>query len=457
MWRQQEALCPEGGVSHVLQKKGELKPQQVVRMEISKFQDVIDLSFLQKFQDLFSGATGMASISVDLEGPITTPSNFTDFCIKHTRGSKEGFRRCVECDLIGGEKSKSTGKPAVYYCHAGLVDFAAPIVVNNRQVGSILGGQVLPAPPDEDKFRKIAVEIGVDPDEYIEALRKIKIVSEDKINHAAELLYFTIHQVIENHAKEKKAVELNIALTKKINSASSLIESITRLAKELDTQIDLEARALKDSSAITERIAKSIMNTFDISMKERESLEGLKQNSAQSQESMRETIRKIENISKSVDGISDAIQIISAVASNSNLLSMNAAIEAARAGAAGRGFSVVANEIRRLADSTKENSKNISRTLKSIINGITVTTEQSSYTETRITEMSKEIDDFAQTMTVLIDTLKGLSLESNEIVASLSTLREQSSVVKTNYTRMSSMTENLIGSLNELSAMAMEK
>ena len=183
------------------------KHEQTVQMETLKVQDVIDINFLQKFQDLFSGATGMASISVDLEGPITEPSNFTDFCIKYTRGSEEGMRRCVACDLMSGEKSKATGKPAIYYCHAGLIDFAVPIVVDNQHIGSVLGGQVLPAKPDEEKFRKIAAEIGVDPDEYIEALRKIKIVPEEQINQAAEMLFLTVNQVTENHTNMKKLVE----------------------------------------------------------------------------------------------------------------------------------------------------------------------------------------------------------------------------------------------------------
>lgn len=52
--------------------------------------DLIDIDFLQKFQDLFAEIMGVASITVDEKGPITKPSNFTDFCIKYTRGSEEG-------------------------------------------------------------------------------------------------------------------------------------------------------------------------------------------------------------------------------------------------------------------------------------------------------------------------------------------------------------------------------
>ena len=87
------------------------------------------------------------------------------------------------------DRASRTGKPAVYYCHGGLVDFASPIIVNGKQIGSLIGGQVLTEEPDLDKFRAIAKEIDVDPDEYVEAVKKVPIVSEEKVNNAAELLY----------------------------------------------------------------------------------------------------------------------------------------------------------------------------------------------------------------------------------------------------------------------------
>jgi methyl-accepting chemotaxis protein len=166
---------------------------------------------------------------------------------------------------------------------------------------------------------------------------------------------------------------------------------------------------------------------------------------------MQETIQSVQGISQSVDGIAQAIQIISSIAANTNLLSMNAAIEAAHAGDAGKGFAVVADEIRRLSEGTGQNSRNISKTLKSIIDGISITSKRTGDTNHRITEMSGEINGFANTITNLIRTFTELSEESNEITQSLESLKGQSAMVKTGYAQVCSMIEKLLEARIELS------
>lgn len=118
------------------------KTQQKDFNEI-KIGDIIDLKFLQEFQDNFSKGTGTASISIDdIGSPVTEGSCFTDFCMKLTRGCKIGSERCQECDKKGGEESYRTGKPAVYTCHAGLTDYAAPKYYKAKLLAVLL----------EDKF-----------------------------------------------------------------------------------------------------------------------------------------------------------------------------------------------------------------------------------------------------------------------------------------------------------------
>jgi len=142
--------------------------------------EFLDLEKCQRIQDMFSEATGLAAIAVGADGKyITEPSNFTDFCMKYTRGSVEGEKRCVKCD------NECSG---VYYCHAGLMDFSIDLKIGEEKIGAIIGGQVLPGDPDEEKFRAVARELGINEDLYIDALRKVPVRSEKMIRASASML-----------------------------------------------------------------------------------------------------------------------------------------------------------------------------------------------------------------------------------------------------------------------------
>lgn len=293
-----------------------------------KFTDVIDVNSLQNIQDAFSNATGMAAISVDLEGNVTRESNFTDFCIKYTRGTKEGMRRCLNCDLTGANECKTTGKPAVYHCHSGLIDFAVPVVVDGEQIGSIIGGQALAAPPDEEKFRKIALEIGVDPDEYINALRKVPIVPENKIRAAADLLGYVVENLVISSATNynfKNAYEDIISYTSDVNNL--------------------------------------LNNFYDTS-------DSLSEN----QNYLITEIGKINNLLKQINNI---VKSVSNIAEETQMISFNASIEAARAGEQGKSFTVIAGEIRRLSEKSKKTVSNIQNFTANIQSSIEKTTTHS--------------------------------------------------------------------------------
>ncbi len=151
--------------------------------------NLVDISLLQGFQDNFSLSAGFSCLTEDsLGNALTCPSHFSDCCLNIIRKSKQGAKRCRNCDLMGAEDAIRNGKPAIYQCHAGLIDFAVPIIVEGKQIGTIYGGQVLAKPPNEEKFRKIALEMGVNPDEYVAAIKKIPVLPEKIIHAAASLV-----------------------------------------------------------------------------------------------------------------------------------------------------------------------------------------------------------------------------------------------------------------------------
>lgn len=191
--------------------------------------DFISVDMLQKIQDAFSEMTGMAALITDRYGvPVTVGSNFTDFCMTYTRQSAIGRSRCEQCDKKGAESAYQSGKPCIYECHAGLMDYAAPIKVNGEMIGCFIGGQVLPEKTDSDKYRRIAEEIQVDSEEYVKALESVYILEREKINTAANFLYVTAN-VLSEIAYNKHQADVSNALLLEKNKQLDFYANYDRL------------------------------------------------------------------------------------------------------------------------------------------------------------------------------------------------------------------------------------
>lgn len=226
--------------------------------------DLIDKKLLQELQDNFASAMNVASLIYDTEKPVTEPSEFVDFCIKYTRGSKIGAKMCQNCDLKWGKIAADSGKPVIYNCHAGLVDFVVPIIVENQHIGSFFGGQILFEPPNENNIRELAREIGVDENEYVEAARKVKIVSEDNIRAAINLLYIVTntisaiaHKNLELKRKNKrdqlyKNIVKIIRSTLDINEVKEKIVTSLGQALEADRCFIMDYDKVKDTFLIVQ-------------------------------------------------------------------------------------------------------------------------------------------------------------------------------------------------------------
>lgn len=190
-----------------------------------KIQDFTDMEQFEEIMSNWAKATGLATVAVGDDGKyISECYNFTDFCIKLTRGSSEGCARCEKCDREG---------QGVYHCHAGLIDFGIPLEVEGERLGSVIGGQVLPEEPDEAKFRQVAKEIGVNEDQYIEALHKVNVRTEEAIKASAGLL----GQVLNNFINAEYAKQRNSAIIEKlttgVTTTHDLVKQIVMKTAEL--------------------------------------------------------------------------------------------------------------------------------------------------------------------------------------------------------------------------------
>ena len=244
--------------------------------------EIVDLKMLNKIMQDWSLATGMATIALDDKGEyISDAVGFTDFCIKHTRGSEEGKRRCEKCDKEG---------EGTYFCHAGLMDFSIDIKVGDHYFGKIIGGQILPNEPDEEKFRKIANEIGVNADKYIEALNKIPVRSEEAIKASAKLLEQMVNLIV--HFEYNIHMENNVRddLNSNLDKTIRLVKDINDKSKELD-KIESKQKILALNASIEAARAGEAGLGFAVVAKEVEKLAAV---SGDINNSIKSTLREIE-------------------------------------------------------------------------------------------------------------------------------------------------------------------
>ncbi len=225
--------------------------------------DLIDVNILQQIQDGFSGYTGMAALTTDADGvPVTKGSGFTDFCMNLTRKSEIGCKRCAECDRNGALKTFKEGKPEVYYCHAGLVDYAAPIMVEGKFIGSFIGGQVRTAEIDEADMKKRAVEMGIDPEEYVQAAKRTAVLTIQDIDRAAEFLY-KISKVLSGMAyKNYEALKNSRRMERAARSQAAFIMDMSlSVQKSMEGWLVMTEQAMdSQSGSIMEHTMRQIIS-----------------------------------------------------------------------------------------------------------------------------------------------------------------------------------------------------
>lgn len=258
-------------------------------------------------------------------------------------------------------------------------------------------------------------------------------VRMDKIRKGVSDAGSAISKIEEQiHRLEENSVESN-----------SAAELIALRITDLNQSIENESAAQIESSASINEMVASIQNVAGSAARRRSALEKLTGTTDSGMQRLDSLLGYISKIEGSIGSIQQMVAVINAIAGSTNLLSMNAAIEAAHAGDAGRGFAVVADEIRNLADTTGKNAKEIGKQLKEVVQIIKTAAEESGTTKNAFQEIQQEIDSVIDAFNEISTATEELAEGGRQILEALQTLSTMSSQLKSGGSEIASAQKNL--------------
>lgn len=218
--------------------------------------------------------------------------------------------------------------------------------------------------------------------------------------------------------------------TESVASTNRSMLSITERIKVLDGRIDEQATGVTQSSSSIEEMLANIASVTATLSSNAENVSGLAHESDEGRSSLQEVSDRIREIARESEGLLEISGVIERIASQTNLLSMNAAIEAAHAGASGRGFAVVADEIRKLAETSATQSKSISASLKKIKNGMNAISQSTDDVLNRFESINERIKTVSDRELGIKNAMDEQGSGSNEILLAVGQLNEITSRVK---------------------------
>jgi len=245
------------------------------------------------------------------------------------------------------------------------------------------------------------------------------------------------------HAEDVKKTNMNMA-------------EIMSNIKKLDADIEEQAESVSQSSASIEEMISNITSITASLARNEEDLQQLREASAEGNTSLQKVSGDIQEVAKESERLLEINKVIQGIASQTNLLAMNAAIEAAHAGDVGRGFAVVADEIRKLAESSSQQAKTVSAVLKSIKNSLGSISASTLASLSKFDGIEKGFENVSSQSMEIRKSMEQQDARNKEVLAAMNNSNEITRNVRSNTSQIQSASQELAGESKNLETLTEE-
>jgi methyl-accepting chemotaxis protein len=219
-------------------------------------------------------------------------------------------------------------------------------------------------------------------------------------------------------------------LDDRIAESSGSVGKIVASIAELNAQIEGQGAMVEEATASVTEMLSSLENMSRTTEKNRGAAEDLVVVAERGRSIFETASAKIGEIPQNIGVIREMATVIQNIASQTNLLAMNAAIEAAHAGEAGRGFAVVADEIRKLSEASTTSSRDIAESINAIVANIDEATEANAGTNGAFAAIDGRIRDVSRSMAEIYASISEIQVGSKQILEAMVDLQDRSMSVR---------------------------
>lgn len=263
----------------------------------------------------------------------------------------------------------------------------------------------------------------------------------------------TLNSIDENAKRERELV------TQTVSGVKKLVDKLHDLKHSSDKQI----QNLKQTELNLSSVSKSIENSLVISTRGEEISKSVVISANENEKDIKEQVGIIKAVAEQSRRVTEIVTVIGDIAEKTNLLAMNAAIEAAHAGERGAGFTVVSGEIRKLAEDTSSQAEEIKRTINKVNDLVNSAVEKSTHSTeslkillleiqkslTIVHEMRDGIENQVEMNTCIIDSMKLIELNSNELGNAMNDGAEVSEHVMQLHKELTNFNSEVTSSISE--------